>query len=350
MLVSIIGENMFKVGEKIFQVGDEVKLDEVPPIEIPGFGSMVAEDLRQKLVGINAWIRETKQKLLQDLHTNEEVYDEGMAVLCWEYANSYRDWAFYVDLLFKGIERHLGGGPPLLIDPESGKVTIRAMKGSPNEANAENLNWTRTMVARQVQFQRYEGIRAVVKQLFGEHANAAHFDIELLTKTTIPCITLPIDTVADQAIVDSKDPMDGVTALAKAGTEAFAALQAMVPVCLVWVTKERYIFADMREKIMPQQQQPGQPPMPPAVVLQQAQTHLGEPEHVGLLMFGDLGHITTGRSGLVACSISASSEHHCALAVDGDKFTQLSAGDGLKIEENLGNVLQGLFKKEEEEK
>ena len=348
MLVSIIGENMFKVGERIFQVGDEVKLEEVPPIELPGFGSMAAEDLRQKLISINTWIKETKQSLLHDLHTNEDVYDEKMAVLCWEYANSYRDWAFYVDILFKGIERHLGGGPPLLIDPESGKVTIRAIKANPNEASAENLNWTRAMVIRQVQFQRYEGIRTVVKDLFGEHADKANFDIDLLTKTTLPCITLPIDTNSVNPLVDSKDPKDGVVALANAGTEAFAKLQSMVPVCLVWVTADKYIFIDMKEKIMPQQQ--GQPPMPPAVVLQQMQTHLGDPVHVGLLMFGDLSHITSGRSGLVACSISAAGEHHCALSIDGEEFTSLSSGDGLKIEKNLGTVLQALFKKEEEKK
>jgi len=348
MLVSIIGENMFKVGEKVFQVGDEVSLEGVPPIEIPGFGSMPAEELRQKLIETNQWIRDTKQGLLQDLHLNEEVYNEGMAVLCWKYANAYRDWAFYVDLLFKGIEMFFGGGPPLLIDPESGKITIRSMKKTPTESGAENLNWTRAMVARQVQFNRYDGVRAIVKDLFGEHVKDAFFDVDLLTKSALPCVTFPIATLSVNPLIDSKDPKDGVTALANAGTVAFAELQSMVPICLVWVTEEKYIFVDLKEKVMPQQQ--GQPPTPPAVVLQQASSHLGKPKEIGLLMFGDLSHITNGRSGLVACSISEAGEHHCALAIDGEEFSQLSAGDGLQIEENLGNVLKGFFKKEEGDK
>lgn len=349
MLVSIIGENTFKVGDKIFEVNDEITLEDMPPVEIEDFGTMPAEELRQKLVKVNGWIRDTKENLISSLHMGNKAYREDDANLCWDYVNAHRDWAYMVDILFKAIEKHLGGSLPLMIDPDTGKITIRTLKQDPREPQPENLNWTRPMIARQVQYGRYEGVREVALHILGEdNKENMKFSIDLLAELELPNILVDGDVVGELPLVDSKDPGAAAQAIALAGKEAFAKHQAQAPVCLVWRTEKEYLFIDMKEKLIPQQ---GRQTLPLPISLQQVTKKLDTPQAAGLLMFGDLSLVSEGKTGLIAVVINDSGdEKHCALAMEGNEFTALSDGDGLKIEKGLADMLRALVKKKEEEK
>ena len=347
MLVSIIGENTFKVGDRILIVGEEIDVTEMPPIEVSEAGSIPASALQQKLVDLNAWIRNTKEELLMALHLSEEAYNESTATMCWNYINAHRDWAFFVDLLFKAIEKHMGGGIPLLISPDTGKITVRTLQQNPQDKTPENLNWTHSMIGRQVQFPRYAGVRSIVKDLFGpDRQSEVSFDVSLLASVGLPCLVVPkSDVEAPEALVDNENQEDGVEALANVGVKAFKALQASAPVCLVWVEEEQYTFVDLKERLM--SQQPGQAGTPLPVLLQQVQKVLGAPKVVGLLMFGDLGNIADGKRGLIAISDNGKTQAHFAMAVEGEEFEKLSSGKILNVADQLAEIFKTLVKKEE---
>jgi len=339
MLVSIIGKDTYKVGEKVLKVGDEINLAEVSDIAVPDIGSIPAEKLRAKLIALNTWIRDTKQWLLNSLNICDDAYNEKLAVTCWDYVNAYRDWAFYVDILFKAIEKSLGGAPPLQIDPDSGKITVRQMKRDPREAMGESLNWTADMINRQIQFHRYEGVRAVITKLEPKATVRAFmtFDVKLLAKLGVPVITIPTMHLPLALVGDT-------AALAKAGTDAFEMLQSQVPICLIWTMGDTHYFIDMKEKVTPNQ--PGAQPAPLAATISDLRTKLGKPLHVSLMMFGDLSHIVKGKRGLVAAAIDAAGDSHCAMSVEGEAFAELSKGSGLKLEETLATSLKQLIAEE----
>lgn len=344
MLVSIIGGNTFKVGESVFEVGDVIDIAGMPPVEIEGFGSMSAEALREKLVEKNTWIRHTKEQLTTRLHMDESAYNEGDAKLCWDYINAHRDWAFQADLLFKAIELYLGGSLPLLIDPDTGKITVRVLRQNPNDPQPENLNWTRPMISRQVQYMRYEGVREVALTILGKaKKDKMRFSIEHLAKLELPCILVDGDETGELPLVDSEDSGAAAQALAIAGKEAFAKHQAQAPVCLVWRTADEYFFIDMKEKLIQRQ---GQQTQPLHVSLRQLSQRLDPAQAIGLLMFGNLNLVSEGKNGLIAVVINNSGdEKHCALAMEGDEFSALSDGDGLKIEKGLADTLRTLVEK-----
>jgi len=346
MLVSIISENTYKVGDRILQVGDEVDVTEVPDIDLNGIGSISAADLKQKLVDMNKWIRDTKEALIRRLHLSDAAYEEETAALTWEYVNAHRDWAFYIDVLFKAVEKHMGGGLPLQVDPDTCKISIRTLEKDPRSQTQETLNWTRSMISRQVQFQRYDGVRAVGNYLFGHDSRESMtLDVGLLSKLQLPCITVPAGTSAVNPLIDGESQKDGVVALANAGAEAFKKLQSNAPVCLVWVQEEGYTLVDVRERIMPSK--PGQPGTPLPAALPVIEKTLGAPDMVGLLMFGDLSKVADGKRGLIAVSLKKGAQAHCALAVEGEEFNELSSGNGLKTEEVLAEALTALVEKED---
>jgi hypothetical protein len=159
MLLSILDDKTFMVGGKTFKVGEELKLEEMTtPVVFP-WGETSIVNLNEHLTKVANLLRETRGSLSSRLHEVEEDFDETAAKLAVKYESLERDWLYYSDLFYKALQEHVGGQLPLIRDPGTGTITIRAKQPQ------ETLNYLRDVCAQRVRFHNYESVRHLALHL-----------------------------------------------------------------------------------------------------------------------------------------------------------------------------------------
>ena len=183
MLLSILDEKTFMVGGKTFKVGTELKLDEMKtPVVFP-WGEASVVEVNEHMAKTATLMRKTRTALSARLHMVEEDFDEEAARLSVDYENLERDWLYYSDVFYKAVQNHVGGQLPLIRDPDTGAITVRAKQPQ------ETLNYLRDVCSQRVRFHNYESMRPLALHLTGGDKNEVAIESELHIDTQVPVVS-----------------------------------------------------------------------------------------------------------------------------------------------------------------
>ena len=183
MLLTILDETTFMVGGKTHKVGDVLDLAAMTtPVPFP-WGDATIVQINEHLKTVSTRLRKTRLDLSTRLHMVEEAYDEEAARLSVEYEDLERDWLYYSDTFYKAIQMHIGGQLPLIRDPETGTITIRAKQPQ------ETLNYLRDVCAQRVMFHNYESVRHLALHFANGHRENVSIESETHIETRIPIVS-----------------------------------------------------------------------------------------------------------------------------------------------------------------
>lgn len=183
MLLSILDDKTFMVGGKTFKVGTELKLDEMKtPVTFP-WGEASVVEVNEHMTKTATLMRKTRAALSARLHMVEEDFDEEAARLSVSYENLERDWLYYSDVFYKAVQDHVGGQLPLIRNPDSGAITVRAKQPQ------ETLNYLRDVCSQRVRFHNYESMRHLALHLTGGAKEQVTIESELHIGTQVPIVS-----------------------------------------------------------------------------------------------------------------------------------------------------------------
>jgi hypothetical protein len=316
MLVSILDETKFMVGSKTYKVGDKLNLDEfTQPVVFP-CGQMSVVELNKHMTKVAASLRQTRMDLLMRLHTVVEDYDEGAANLARQYESLERDWLFYSDVFYQSIQEQMGGMLPLVRNPQTGEISIRAKQPQ------ETLNHLRDICSQRVRFYHYEGMRLLALHLAGGSIEDVKMESEIHINARVPVVSTtatPDDLL--QWLEDSvSKTYDDVT---KYGAVAGIA----------WVTESGVYFLNATALLKAGN---NDPKLALTTAIQRCQPELPKPVSMGFFIYGNMPVVDEKARGVLISTITPEGGKFKILVVGEDqKLSVAKEGDEAKIAEEI---------------
>jgi hypothetical protein len=313
MLLSILNENTFMVGAKTYKVGEELNLDEMTkPVSFP-WGETTVVKLNEHLKTVSAELRTTRMALSGRLHMVEEDYDDEAAKLALEYENLERDWLYYSDTFYKAIQDHVGGQLPLIRDPESGSITVRAKQPQ------ETLNHLRDVCAQRVMFHNYESIRHLALHLAGGEKADVAIESELHINTQVPIVSA--NFMGEKSATKDKPLIQWMEEAVSATYDKVTRYGSVAGI--VWAHSEselegRAYFLNAGALLRAGQ---GDPKLALTTAIQRCQKELPKPFAMGFFIYGQMPVVDEKARGVLIST----------LLDDGGAYKILTVGEGQKL-------------------
>jgi hypothetical protein len=347
MLLSILDDKTFMVGGKTFKVGEELKLEEMTtPVVFP-WGETSIVNLNEHLTKVANLLRETRGSLSSRLHEVEEDFDETAAKLAVKYESLERDWLYYSDLFYKALQEHVGGQLPLIRDPGTGTITIRAKQPQ------ETLNYLRDVCAQRVRFHNYESVRHLALHLISGDKVRATIESELHIDTQVPIVSADYgdpDMFKERAVIDWLD---------EAVRATYDDVIKYGPVAgIVWVGAHpttKVFFLNAGSLLRAGQ---GDPKLALTTAIQRCQGKLPRPDSLVFFIYGNMPIVDEKAKGVLISSLGVGEgqAYYKILTVDSSQelkvvkeeadvtpLTVAKEGEESKIDEAIINVARAVM-------
>jgi len=325
MLLSILDEKTFMIGAKTFRVGEELSLEEMTePIVFP-WGQTTVVKINEHLTEISKELRTTRMALSNRLHEVEDDYDEETANLALKYENLERDWLYYSDTFYKAIQDQIGGQLPLIRDPETGVITIRAKQPQ------ETLNHLRDVCAQRVNFYNYESIRHLATHLAGGVKGDVAIESEIHIDTQVP--TVSANLVGEKTATKDRPLIDWLTS---AVTDTYDQVVRYGSVAgIVWVhhaspLEGRAYFLNAGALL---RQGQGDPKLAFTTAIQRCKDTLPTPVAMAFFVFGNVPVVDEKARGVLITTLhdDDSGAYKILTASQGQKLSTVDSGSATEL-------------------
>lgn len=355
MLLSILDDKTFMVGVKTYKVGEELKLAEMTaPVVFP-WGETSIVNLNEHLTEVSKRLRETRMSLSTRLHEVEEDFDEVAARLSLDYESFERDWLYYSDIFYKAIQDHIGGQLPLIRDPATGNITIRAKQPQ------ETLNYLRDVCAQRVRFHNYESMRHLALHLTGGKKSEVAIESEIHINAQVPVVSAnymgpesatkyrPLIQWLEEAVVATYDEVTRYGPVAG----------------IVWASSNkpneplygRAYFLNAGSLL---RQGQGDPKLALTTAIQRCQGKLPKPFAMGFFIYGNMPIVDEKARGVLLSTLQGEDAYYKILTVDtsqklkvvkeGSDTTQLTVaqeGEESKLDKAIIDIAKAVMREPE---
>jgi hypothetical protein len=307
MLLSILDEKTFMIGSRTFKVGDVLDLTEMKePVVFP-WGETSVSDLNDHLTVVSELLRTTRKGLSERLHLVEDEFDVTAAQLSLDYENYERDWLFYSDFFYKAVQSQLGGQLPLIRDPSTGVITIRAKSAQ------ESLNYMRDVCCQRVRFHQYESVRSLALHIAGNKKEDVLIESELHINTRVPLVSALREDEPNTTNVAVIDRLKAAIIATYDEVTRYGPAAGMMWSHNVDETHSRDYLLNAGALL---QQGQGDPKLAFTTAIQRSKDELPKPYAMGFFIYGNMDVVEKGAKGVLISTVQGEESRYIILVVD----------------------------------
>lgn len=338
MLLSILDDNTFMVGDKTFRVGDEIEIDEIDSTGnwkyVTPWGDEVSlKKINDYLRELTENIRATREDLLLRLHRVQEEYDSVAAEDTLRLEVLEREWLYYSDVLFRTIQRSLGGHLPMIRDADTGKISVRERRSQ--NGRPETLNYLRDVCSARVQYHGFVAVRAIAMAYAKNDLNKVNIGAWIFQKSKVPVVSAENDEVGldqwlEQAAVQSYDEV----------------IKYGPGVGVVWNTDELVYFLNAAKLLRETQ---GDPKMALINAMNRCSDYMPTPTELGFFIYGNMPVKENSRGVLLSiCRNDGSVQYKILLVGEDQTLFVAEEGDEAKLDDSIIDVAKKILDGKEE--